>query len=524
MRITLPSILSCSFLSCAFLLTGCVATTEPVPQTTQAPELIQPQAVSVPSPIVEVKQAAPVTDVWHRISRQITFDVPDHKLVNYYRQKYIKNPRHLAEISKRAQPFMLHIVEKIEARGLPIELALLPIVESAFDPFAYSHGAASGLWQFTSPMAKHFGLHMNWWYDGRRDVPAATTAALDMMQYLHKKTKGNWLYAIAAYNTGEGRVLKAIKKNKRQGKPTDFWALDLPKETEHYVPQLIALADVIKNAKKYGIQLTPIDNQQKIAVVDIGSQIDLAFAAELADMSIDGLHRLNPGYNRWATSPDGPHRLVLPVEKVAAFKTQIAQTKPNERLNWLRYKIKPGDSIGVIAKRYHTNIAVLRSVNNISGNTIVAGRHLLIPVAAKDPKQYALTLDNRHSKNKNRKRANFKIDYQVKSGDSLWKIAKNHKVKISQLAQWNNITPKTALQLNQKLVIWANTVSDNQSKTSVMRKVNYKVRSGDSLARIASKFNVTVNDLLRWNSIQASKYLQPGQMLKLFVDVTKVNV
>ncbi|MGL4475082.1 MAG: transglycosylase SLT domain-containing protein, partial [Shewanella sp.] len=253
------------------LLTGCQSfdnTEAELPQAkvTRAP--VTPEEIIVettPEPVV-------ITDVWQRVREQLEFPIPDEKLVNQYRDWYIKHPEHLATISERASPFMFMIVEQLEQRNLPMELALLPIVESAFDPFAYSHGAASGLWQFTSPMAKHFGLSMNWWYDGRRDVPAATTAALDMLEYLHGKTHNNWLYAIAAYNTGEGRVLNAVKRNRAKGQSTDFFSLSLPRETERYVPQLLALADVIKNADKYGIKLTPIANEPVLEVIDVGSQ------------------------------------------------------------------------------------------------------------------------------------------------------------------------------------------------------------------------------------------------------------
>ncbi|QFU22608.1 LysM peptidoglycan-binding domain-containing protein [Shewanella eurypsychrophilus] len=461
-----------------------------------------------------------VTDVWQRIRLGITFDVPDQKLVNQYRDWYIKHPQHLERVSERAAPFLYLIVEEIEKRGLPIELALLPIVESAFDPFAYSHGAASGLWQFTSPMARHFGLEMNWWYDGRRDVPAATIAALDMMEYLYKKTDGNWLYAIAAYNTGEGRVINAVKRNKRNGKPTDFWSLSLPTETRRYVPQLIALADVIKNSDKYGTKLFPIANKPNIEVIDVGSQIDLALAAGFAGMTTSDLHKLNPGYNRWATAPKGPHNLVLPVERVAEFKVAMADIDVEDRLNWERYQIKSGDSLGLIAQRYRTTPSALRAVNDIKGNTIIAGRHLLIPVAANDPEQYAHTLEQRVKSKQNISRGSEKIDYTVKSGDSFWKIANAHKIKTAQLARWNNMAPKDTLKIGQKLAIW----TGSKSNSSVTRKVNYTVRSGDSLARIASKFKVSINDLVRWNALEKTKYIQPGQKLKLYVDVTNSRV
>ncbi|MGS0730660.1 LysM peptidoglycan-binding domain-containing protein, partial [Shewanella sp. 0m-11] len=176
-------------------------------------------------------------------------------------------------------------------------------------------------------------------------------------------------------------VINAAKRNKKKGLPTDFFSLNLPRETERYVPQLLALADVIKNADKYGIKLTPISNQPQIEVVDIGSQIDLALAADIANMTTSELHKLNPGYNRWATAPDGPHLLVLPVDKADAFKLALNNTDTKERLNWERYKVKSGDSLGLIAKRYNTTISALKSVNDINGNTIVAGKFLLIPVA-----------------------------------------------------------------------------------------------------------------------------------------------
>ncbi|WP_243881627.1 LysM peptidoglycan-binding domain-containing protein [Shewanella algae] len=502
------------------LLGGCQLLSQAPESTAEAPVKATPAPVITQAPQVISEPEVAVTDVWQRIRSQLNMPVPDEKLVRQYRQWYINNPRHLEQISERAAPFMYLIVEQIEERKLPMELALLPIVESAFDPFAYSHGAASGLWQFTAPMALHFGLEINWWYDGRRDVPAATAAALNMMEYLYDKTGENWLYAIAAYNTGEGRVLNAVKRNRQKGQATDFWSLSLPKETERYVPQLLALADVIKNADKYGINLTPIANEQKLEVVDVGSQIDLALAARLAGMEVNELQQFNPGFNRWATAPEGPHKLVLPLDKAKEFEIALASTEPSERLNWLRYKIRKGDSLGMIAKKHHTSIDVIRSVNGISGNNIVAGKYLLIPVALKDASAYPLSKEQRLGQNKSGK---SKRSYQVKSGDSLWQIAKDNGVSVNELVKWNGISAKTPLRPGKQLTIWTKASGKSQNANAVMRTVKYKVRSGDSLARIASKFNVTVDDLLEWNQLKASKYLQPGQMLTLFVDVTRVK-
>lgn len=517
-----------SALSLALILSGCQTLNEQAmsePDTANAQP--QPEQVVVDDQPSEQEAqldvALPPKDLWERIGNQMQLDVPDNKRIERFRKWYKANPKHLEIVSQRAEPYLYLIVEEVERRGLPMELALLPVVESSFDAFAYSHGAAAGLWQFTSPMGKHFGLKQNWWYDGRRDVPAATVAALDMMEYLYNKLDNNWLYALAAYNTGEGRVFRAIKKNKAAGKPTDFWSLKLPKETERYVPQLLAAADAVRNAQAYGINLSPIANEPVVRQIEIGSQIDLALAADMADMSVSDLHRLNPGYNRWATAPDGPHTLLLPLDKADGFETALADTDSTERVSWLRYKVKPGDSLSVIAKRYHTRVGTIQSVNDIKGNMIKVGQHLLIPVAAKDPELYPFSADQRLARKQSTKRADYKLEHQVKPGESLWTIARANNVKVSQLASWNSIAPKDTIRPGQKLVIWVNRISEKQDKTSVMRQISYKVRNGDSLARIAKKFSVSVSDLVRWNQLQGQKYIQPGQGLTLYVDVTKIN-
>ncbi|WP_417760641.1 LysM peptidoglycan-binding domain-containing protein [Shewanella sp.] len=504
-------------LALLLLLSGC----QVAPSSDVMDEPISDNSTTVPSvPVAveqDVQQPAPITDVWQRLREQLNMPIPDQKLVKRYREWYIANPKHLQQISERAKPFLYLIVNDIEQRGLPMELALLPIVESAFDPFAYSPGAASGLWQFTSPMARHFGLKINWWYDGRRDVPAATDAALDMMQYLYEKTDHNWLYAIAAYNTGEGRVINAVKRNAAAGKPTDFWSLSLPRETERYVPQLLALADVIKHASQYGIDLTPIDNSTAVAVIDIGSQLDLAKAAELADIDISELQRLNPGYNHWATAPKGPHKLVVPIDKAEQFSTALAALDPTERLNWLRYQIASGDSLLLIAKKYQTTVDIIRSVNAIKGNRIVAGEYLLIPVSLQEASDYPLSAEQRVLARQSNNNSRYSSKYEVQSGDSLWKIARKFNVGTQQLASWNSMTTKDTLKPGKVLVVWHNA----KNGKGIVRTVKYKVRNGDSLARIAGRFKVTVKQLVKWNRLNEHNYLQPGQTLTLFVDVTR---
>ena len=455
-------------------------------------------------------------DVWQRIAMQLNMPIPDHKSVDYYRNWYIKHPSHLRTVAKRAQPFLYMITVEIEKRGLPMELVLLPIVESAFDPFAYSHGSAAGLWQFVPGTADRFKLERNWWYDGRRDVPAATNAALDYMEYFDRRFDSNWQQAIASYNSGGGRVSRAIRKNKNLGKPTDFFSLDLPEETSGYVPKLLALADIIKNHEKYGVELPPIANKPVLEMVDPNKQLDLAIAAEFAGISISELQGYNPGYNQWATSPDGPYHLLLPIDKVDRFNANLKKNG-NKTMKVVRYKVQSGDTISQLAVKHNTTSNIIEQTNDLNGTSIRVGQYLLIPTASQGNKTYALSAPQRLKKTQ--AKGKYKSDHTVKDGESLWSIARDNSISYRDLAKWNGMAPKDSLRVGQKLVIWK-----SNSDGGIIRTVHYQIRQGDNLSSIAQKFSVSVTDIMKWNSIERGSYIKPGQKLKLYVDVTKANV
>jgi len=497
--------------------------------------LLVDEAIDVIHPVADVnidlgndvQENALSNDVWQRIRSNLEFSIPDNARVASQRAWFVKHPAYLTRVAKRAEPFLYYIVEALEASDIPIEIALLPIVESAFDPFAYSHGRASGMWQFVPGTGKRFGMKQNWWYDGRRDVVASTQGAIAYLKYLNKFFDGDWMLALAAYNSGEGRVRRAVRSNKKKNLPTDFWSLDLPKETRAYVPKLLALADIVKRSDEFKINLHQIDNSSVISQVDIGSQLDLAKAAQLAQLSLSELQRLNPGFNRWATDPDGPHYLLLPNHKVATFEQGLAKLSKKERLAWQRYKIKRGDSLGKIAQKFNTEIALIKQVNNVKGNQIRAGKFLLIPVATASLDSYLLSQDQRLAKTQNKVLAGEKRIHIVKSGDTLWDLSRAFNVSTRSIAKWNGMAPRDTIKPGQKLVIWQKTTLKNlasntltPSEKAIMRNINYRVRKGDSFARIADKFNVSITDIERWNSLNRKKYLQPGQMLKLSVDVT----
>lgn len=482
---------------------------------------------------LQSRSADQYEDIWARMRAGFTMnqDLPG---VTRDRQWFARNQAYLDRVAERARPYLHYIVTETEKRNMPLEMALLPVVESAFQPFAYSHGRAAGIWQFIPGTGRMYGLKQNWWYDGRRDIYAATQAALKYLKALHREF-GDWELALASYNSGSGNVRKAIRKNKRRGKPTDYWSLDLPKETEGYVPKLLAISAIVADPEKYGITLKSIPNSPYFARIQLDGQIDLALAAEMAEISVDEMYRLNPGYNRWATDPKGTNYLMVPLEKEHVFRQQLAALPQDKRIHWERHRIKKGENIITIAKRYNTTAAVLKDVNNLRGNMIREGRNLIIPVAMKGTAAYTHSADKRRSRIQNTARAGrSKQTHRVRKGDSFWTLSRKYGVGVRELAKWNSMAPRDTLKLGQKLVIWAKKRSSKKVTavdTSRMIKppisqtkrwIRYVVRRGDSLARIAQKFRVSIGQMKRWNkSIARKKYLQPGQRVKIFVDVTR---
>jgi len=470
-------------------------------------------------------------DLWERIRRGFTLDHHvDQQRVLSELNWYIRHPDYLNRVATRATRYMHYIVEEIEARELPMELALLPIVESAFDPFAYSHGRASGLWQFIPSTGRLYGLKIDQWYDGRRDVPAATNAALNYLTDSHKSLNNDWFLSLAAYNSGEGNVRYSMRKNTRAGKPIDFFSLDLFRETRAYVPRLLAISELVANPEKYGITLKPIPNKAYFEQIDIGSQMDLAIAADLADISIEELYLLNPAYNKWATHPKGPHRLLVPAAKASEFSASLAALPADQRLRWRTHSIRSGESLGVIASRYGTSIATIKEANNIRGNTIIAGQQLLVPMAAASSKNYELSQGERlkttHAIAK-RKTGVEPVKYVVRPGDNLWDLSRKFDVSTRSLAKWNGMAPTDTLFPGREILVFggeATQLAALPESRGVIRKVNYRVRRGESLSRIATKFNTSVNQIKEWNKkVGSQKYIQPGDRLTLYVDVTQTR-
>jgi len=465
-------------------------------------------------------------DLLQRLRDGFELEHVDNRRIDAELKWFVSHPDYLTRVFTRAQRYLPHITAELEERDLPFELALLPIVESAYDPFAYSHGRAAGLWQMIPGTATRFGVKQNWWYDGRRDIVDSTRAALEYLDYLHGFNEGDWPRAIASYNSGEGNVRRAVRKNRAADKPDDFFSLKLSKETSAYVPRLLALVEIVKNPAAYDLTLPYIIDETQFVVTNIESQLDLALAAELAGVDVDTVYAYNPGYNRWSTDPKGPHSLVMPLDVADNFTSALADVPAEERIRWKRHKVGNGETISEIANDYHTTVPVIQAANSLRGNMIRAGHHLMIPVASKPLDAYSKSADERLAKTQNRKRAENKVDHIVASGESFWTISQRYGVTTRQLSAWNGMAPGDPLPIGRKLVVW--TDADVAPSTSPMsavgnttRKLNYTVRNGDSLYLIASRFRVSINELTRWNNIDKNKILRPGQRLTMYVDVTR---
>ena len=485
---------------------------------------------SLKSKSVNTIQYSQEDDLWQVIAnRQDIKSVSNSRVQS--RIDWISNhPEYLSLISKRAEPFLYLVVSELEKQNVPIEIALLPIVESDYYPFSYSHGTAAGLWQFIPSTGRMYGLEEDWWHADRRDVLASTKAAANYLNDLNKMFKGDWLLSIAAYNAGPGRIQRAIDTNIKLGKKTDFWSLDLPQETEKYVPKLLALSQVIKNPSRYNQKLLEIDNKPFLNEVELDSQFDLALISQWTGLSIDQIYNYNPGLKRWATPESLPYIMLLPEEVIYSFNDNLSKQGQRPKISWTRYKIKQGDSLSVIAQNYNTTIGQIMSVNELDNDAIRADKYLIVPLAQKSENYYSLSDNQREKSRLNIQKNSEKIIYTVVAGDSLWKISIKFGTTINNLVRWNQISPSDSLSIGKELVI----LRDNKNKTELAKITNtgidinrdifYTVKEGDNLSRIAQKYNVKIAEIRSWNDLNEEYILQPGDKLTITINVVNSNL
>ncbi len=463
-------------------------------------------------------------DLFDRMRAGFAFDEVQEPAIDQQLSWFEHNPEYLERVFQRGQRYMYHIITEVEARGMPTEFALLPVVESAYEPFAYSVSNAAGLWQFIPGTGVRFGLKQNWWYDGRRDVIESTRAALDYLQALHDEFNGDWLCAIAAYNVGEAAIERAIAFNKSVGRPTDFWHLNLPAETRAYVPKLLAMKRLMAEPERYGLEFAPMPNEPYFAVIDTDSQIDLKIAAQLAGTSYDELVSLNPGYNRWATDPAGPTRMLVPIDNADAYEAALKTLAPEDRVRYVVHEVGKHESLAGIAKAYGTSVAVLAKINDLGGAKPAPGRSLKIPeFSSKLPDKVLLAASrvDRPEPAESGGRKARQIVYRVRAGETLSSIARRNNMPVSTLARLNNMGTGESLSKGQRLVLKVSSRHYRDEGVRSGRRVLYTVRRGDTVYSISHQFQVSVAQLKTWNGINQHHQIRAGKRLVMYMDANR---
>ncbi len=398
--------------------------------------------------LVPIKKNQHHENLWDRIRNGFALTLPpDNKAIRKIEAPYTQNPHAFNHIVASSERYLFYVVEEIERRNMPMEIALIPVIESSYNPLIKSDNRSAGLWQFIPETAKILGLTQNVWHDDRRDIVASTQAALDYLQYLYRKFD-NWKLAIAAYNVGEGVVSKALARNLHKGRPVSFYDLNLPIEAKHYVYKLLAIKDIVTNSKKYGIQLRPIPNRPYFDEVKIHEHIDISLVTRLANISDIEFTALNPAYNRFVIKvSDEPRTLLLPKDKKEIF-VQNLETYQDPRFSWRIYHVQKGERINDIAARHGTTVKQLQTINGIARNkNLVFGQRILVPqsVLVAESKKDAIV-------QKKRQFWNDKSDVHiVKKGDTLYHIARRYRTTVDQIKQWNNSNDN--LSIGQKLYI-----------------------------------------------------------------------
>ena len=410
---------------------------------------------------------------------------------------------------ERSKPYLYHILEHLEKRNLPHELALLPMVESGFQPFAYSASRAAGIWQFIPPTAREYGLKMNWLYDGRRDVLESTKAATYFLGDMHRHFKGNWLLAIASYNTGAGNVGKAIHRaNKIFGEPS-YWDLNLPRETELYVPRLLALSKIIYNPAKYGFRISRIENKRFTQTVKINDPIDFQTLSIITGLPIKDLTKLNPGYSTWIIDPAQQNTLLLPNQSSKVFRERYNKISRSIYKNKI-HKVKKGDSLYKLSRIYNVKINAIKKTNGLSKDTIYINQKIRIPSEFSTSEKEFIVVNNiKYYINK--KQITFK--HIVKRYDNWYKIAKKYDVSLKDLLKWNNANKKTTLKVNSliKIKLRGPILSKNKS----INTLRYVVNSGERYEQIVRGFGISKNNLIKDNNLKNKKYLTAGENLEI---------
>jgi membrane-bound lytic murein transglycosylase D len=464
----------------------------------ELPSIIQADQYLDPIPVEPSPHVPNYENVWDRIKDTSSLDADnlDEKTLEYVNQ-YLSNPAQLDILLEKGRYFIYFVLEELERYKLPPELALLPYIESNYDPFSISASGAMGIWQFMPATARIYGLKDTWWYEQRHDPLVSSRAAIRYLAYLHNRFNKKITYTLAAYNGGPTLLEKRIKLNKKAGKLTDFKNLKLPTQTQEYVPKFKAILAIVLNSEKYEIKLPDFPNKPVLGKIELNGQVEILAFSEFAGLKPEFVYKLNAGYTKWASPPGDKTIFNIPIELEEVLNLKKENFIQTNQINWVTHRVSKGDSLWKIAEEFDTEVNVLKKVNYLSSNVLSLNQELLIPLSNDQNQTF--------------------IPYQahiISEGDTLWNLGIQYNISPAEIAKTNGLKMSSPLRIGSELNIGNKNIY--RTINSKKRTILYSVKQGDSLYRIADIFNIEISDIKKINELSTNE-IKPGQVLKIII-------
>ena len=469
-----------------------------VSSSCELPSIIQADHYIEPAPIEISSNISDYENVWDRIkdTSSLNADNLDEKTLEYVNQ-YLSNPAQLNKLLEKGRYFIYFVLEELERYRLPPELALLPYIESNYDPFSISASGAMGIWQFMPATARIYGLKDTWWYEQRHDPLVSSKAAVRYLAYLHNRFNKKITYTLAAYNGGPTLLEKRIKLNKKAGKLTDLKNLKLPTQTQEYVPKFKAILAIVLNSEKYEIKLPDFPNKPVLGKIELNGQVEILAFSEFAGLKPEFVYKLNAGYTKWASPPGDKTIFNIPIELEEVLNLKKENFIQTNQINWVTHRVSKGDSLWKIAEEFDTEVNVLKKVNYLSSNVLSLNQELLIPLSNDQNQTF--------------------IPYQahiISEGDTLWNLGIQYNISPAEIAKTNGLKMSSPLRIGSELNIGNKNIY--RTINSKKRTILYSVKQGDSLYRIADIFNIEISEIKKINELSTNE-IKPGQVLKIII-------
>ena len=455
--------------------------------------------IGIEENVIEISTTQPYQDVWDFIKQNNTSQNTNilNDQVLAYMNMHLKDLDKFDEYLNDSYYFLYFVIQELEKNNLPLELAILPYIESNYDPFSISSSGAVGIWQFMPRTGRLYQLDKSWWNEDRHDPFRSTEAAVKYLKYLYQRFDQNIYHTLAAYNAGPSLLDRKINQNKRRGMDTDFWSLNVPVQTKNYVPKYIALRELILNSDNYGIKLPQIPYEPVVKKISIPGQVEVLTLSEYLDIKPELLYKLNAGYTKWASAPEDESVFYIPSEKYILFENEYNPFKNSNQINWISHIVQSGDSLWSLASKYDTEVRIIKKINYLNNDLLSINDTLLIPL----------------SKSKSNNFIPYEM-YIVSEGDTLWSIAKEYNIEIRDLSRMNSIDENSYLQLGQQLSIGNKNIHRNME--SKKRTILYSVKQGDNLFKISELFDVSIRSIEEINNFKNTT-LMPGQIIKVAI-------